>query len=91
MSDVIRAHVIMPRDLLAEVDKLVGSRRRSEFIVEAVRERMRQERQSRALREAPILDLAEHPEWVDSSKWVHDLRQADQRHIDEKLCGWGAQ
>jgi metal-responsive CopG/Arc/MetJ family transcriptional regulator len=84
-----RAHVVMPRELLEQVDELVGSRKRSEFIAEAVRNEVRHQRQSRAIREsAGILDPADYPEWEDSAAWVHNLRQADSRHRDKKLGDW---
>ncbi|HTE86403.1 MAG TPA: ribbon-helix-helix domain-containing protein [Dehalococcoidia bacterium] len=89
-SETARAHVVMPRELLEEIDKLAGNRKRSEFIVEAVEYKVRRERLGKALRDsAAVLDPADYPEWEDSTKWVHDLRQADQRHSDEKLGGWG--
>jgi len=39
-----RAHVLIPDDLLRELDALVGPRRRSEFFVEAAREKVARER-----------------------------------------------
>jgi metal-responsive CopG/Arc/MetJ family transcriptional regulator len=88
-KDMARAHVVMPRELLEQVDELVGSRKRSEFIAEAVEYKVRRERLGKALREsAGILDPADYPEWEDSAAWVHNLRQADSRHRDKKLGDW---
>ncbi len=38
--EVIRTHVVIPKDLLEEVDKLVGPRRRSEFLTAAASEKV---------------------------------------------------
>jgi metal-responsive CopG/Arc/MetJ family transcriptional regulator len=43
MTHVVRTHVIAPKELIDEVDKLVGHRRRSEFIVEAAAEKLQRE------------------------------------------------
>ncbi len=40
----IKAHLAIPEDILAEVDKVAGKRRRSLFIVEAAREKLERER-----------------------------------------------
>jgi metal-responsive CopG/Arc/MetJ family transcriptional regulator len=36
----LRAHIVVPEDLLREVDALVGHRKRSDFFVEAAREKI---------------------------------------------------
>jgi metal-responsive CopG/Arc/MetJ family transcriptional regulator len=89
-KDTARAHIVIPRELLEAVDELVGSRKRSEFIVEAIRQRVRRERLGRAIDStAGILNPADYPEWANgSSDWVHDMRQADDRHRAKKLGGW---
>ena len=81
-----RAHIVILRDLLEAVDELGGPRKRSEFIVEAVQEKVRRARLGRAIEEtAGILN----PEWANgSSEWVHSMRQADDRHRAQKLGGW---
>ncbi|CCF83057.1 hypothetical protein NITHO_1800003 [Nitrolancea hollandica Lb] len=38
--ELIRTHVVMPKDLLEEADKLVGSRHRSEFVTAAAAEKV---------------------------------------------------
>lgn len=78
-----RAHVAVPRDLLEEVDALVGPRRRSEFFVEAVRERVARERQRKVMHEmAGALKHNHIPEWdtpESTSAWVHALRVESDR------------
>jgi hypothetical protein len=73
-----RTHLIVPKELIEEVDRLVGPRRRSEFIASAVDEKVRREKVLQAVREAVKLpadrDIPgwETPEAV--SKWVRDIR-----------------
>lgn len=40
MSQTLRTHVLMPRELLDAVDRLVGQRRRSQFLVQAAEEKL---------------------------------------------------
>jgi hypothetical protein len=75
----MRAHVIVPDDLIAEVDTLVGPRKRSEFIARAVREELRRAR-LRAAAEAAAGSLVgvDTPGWETpeaTSEWVRALRQ----------------
>jgi len=80
----MRTHVILPDDLVMEMDRMVGKRRRSRFVAEAVRERLRKERLLKAIREgAGAIDLNEHPEWATPGKvagWVHVLRRIPSSH-----------
>jgi metal-responsive CopG/Arc/MetJ family transcriptional regulator len=77
-SKMVRAHVILPEDLVEAVDQLVGQRRRSEFVADALREKVRKERQTLALQKsAGILDLADYPQWSTPEKvsaWVRAQR-----------------
>jgi metal-responsive CopG/Arc/MetJ family transcriptional regulator len=81
----------MPDDLLAEVDDLVGPRKRSEFFVEAVREKLRRARlQAAAEAAAGSLVGVDIPGWETSesaAEWVHNLRRQSDRRLDE--LGWG--
>ena len=74
----MRTHVVLPDDLVEDVDNLVGKRNRSRFIAEVVAERLRRERLIRAIREgAGSLDMTRHPEWATPEKvaeWVRELR-----------------
>jgi predicted transcriptional regulator len=87
---VVRAHVVLPEELLAEVDRLAGKRKRSRFVEEAVREKLTLERQRKALREsAGILNAADYPEWQTPemiSEWVRNLRQLDNERLERKLA-----
>jgi hypothetical protein len=74
-----RAHVMVPDDLLQEVDALVGPRRRSEFFVDAARDRLARERLRRLAHQmAGALKDDDIPEWETpeaASAWVRRLRE----------------
>lgn len=40
MGDMVRTHVLLPRELLTQIDKRVGPRRRSEFVAETLRKEL---------------------------------------------------
>ncbi len=75
----MRTHVVLPDDVVRGVDDLVGKRKRSQFIAEAAREKLRRERLLKAIREgAGILDPKKYPYWATPEKvveWVRALRR----------------
>ena len=83
MSHVVRTHFIAPKELIEEVDKLVGPRRRSEFLTEAATEKVRREKLLRLTREVNKLPPAESiPEWdtpESTAKWLRDGRAEPRR------------
>lgn len=85
----MRTHVVLPEEMVKEVDDLVGKRKGSRFVEVAVREKLIRENQSAALAAtARVLSAEHYPEWATSEQvaaWVHDMRQRD----DERL-GTGA-
>jgi hypothetical protein len=84
MTHVIRTHFIAPKDLIEEVDRLVGARRRSKFLTEAAAEKLKREKLLRATREMLSLSPADVPEWAtpeSTAQWIRDLRaESDRRH-----------
>lgn len=81
----VRTHVILPRDLVDAVDKVVGRRRRSRFVAEAVQEKLARLRLLDAARKAAgsLADL-DIPGWETgktAAEWVRALRRADSRRI----------
>jgi metal-responsive CopG/Arc/MetJ family transcriptional regulator len=80
-----RAHVILPEDLLTEVDSLVGQRGRSAFLAEVVRQEVERRKLLIALREAKgSWKTEDHPELKDGSEaFVERLRAEN----DERLQG----
>ena len=78
-----RTHVILPEALVAEIDALVGQRRRSAFLAEVAAREVRRRRLMAILdRDATPWDPADHPEIEKAggaAAWVRSLRrEADQ-------------
>lgn len=77
----MRTHLILSEELLAEIDALVGKRRRSRYVEEAVKERLRRDTLTKALEEtAGCLSAEDHPEWATSEgveAWVRKLREQE--------------
>ena len=94
-TETVRTHLVLPKELLAEVDLLVGKGKRSAFLVEAATEKVRRERLGRALEmSAGILNPGDYPEWrtpEDVSAWVRNLRveadEATERKISRRHDG----
>jgi hypothetical protein len=71
-----RTHVILPQDLLTEIDGLVGPRGRSAFLVETVRAELQRRKLLQFLRsDEPIWRDEDHPELARGSEaWIRSLR-----------------
>lgn len=71
-----RAHVLLPDDLIAEIDLQVGPRRRSAFLVETARAELRRRKLLSFLdSREPAWKTADHPEIGDKSgEWVRAIR-----------------
>ena len=78
-----RAHVILPEELLAEVDRLVGERGRSAFLAEVVQREIQRRKLLTALREARgSWKTADHPELQDGSEaFVERLRRENEERL----------
>jgi len=60
----VRAHVVLPEDLLLRIDRTIGKRKRSRFLVEAAEEKMERDRLLAAIDAAAgSWKPADHPEW----------------------------
>ena len=72
-----RAHIVLPQDLLAEIDATVGPRGRSAFIVETTRAELRRRKLLAFFgSKEPAWRDEDHPEWANgSAAWVRALRQ----------------
>ncbi len=81
----MRMHVVLPDDLVEAVDALAGKGKKSRFVEEAVRDKLRKERLLAALAEtAGALSAEDHPHWAtkeDVASWVRESR----RQSDERL------
>jgi metal-responsive CopG/Arc/MetJ family transcriptional regulator len=86
MSDeMMRAHVVIPKALVATIDALVGKRHRSEFLTEAAEKEVRRRKLLKAAEKAGgSLEHVDTPGWESSesaAEWVGASRRAD----DERL------
>jgi hypothetical protein len=71
-----RAHVLLPEDLLREIDALVGPRGRSSFLVETARHEVRRQKLLHFLESKnPAWKDRDHPELAGGvANWVRKLR-----------------
>ena len=82
-DEVMRAHIVIPRELVASIDRLVGKRARSRFVVEAVSEKLARERRAEVLSAAAgALAGDAVPEWDDSTAWVRRSRARDTARLE---------
>jgi hypothetical protein len=89
VGEVRRAHVVVPQDLLKEVDALVGPRGRSEFFVGAAREKLARERLRKVAHEmVGSLKDRDIPGWEtpeSAAAWVQSLRtESDERAFSHR-------
>ena len=77
MPSTKRAHVVLPEDLVREIDKIAGSRGRSAFLADlAKREIKRQQLLQLFKRKEPIWKDEDHPEL---KGWSRGLGSQDAR------------
>ena len=71
-----RTHVVLPEEVVAEIDSLVGRRGRSAFLTEIATAELRRRRLLAFLRDPePAWKDENHPEMADgSAAWVKQLR-----------------
>jgi len=81
-----RAHVVLPEDLVREIDSIVGSRGRSNFLAETAREAIRRRKLLQFLdNDEPAWKDADHPELSrGSAAWVHEVRRESEKRIGRK-------
>jgi len=81
----IKAHLVLPRDILEEVDQIAGKRIRSSFIAEATREKLQRERFLKTLEETQgAWSDKNHPELKtgrDMEQFVSDTRQSYRKRL----------
>lgn len=81
-----KAHLIFPSDLLKEIDKLVGKRKRSKFVAEAAIKELKRLKLSKAIEEAAgSWKDEDHTELVEkgTSGWVRELRKEKEKRVKE--------
>jgi len=80
-----RTHIVILRQLAAEIDTLVGKRGRRAFLTQAAEKELMRLRQIKALEGAAgAWKHKDHPELKDgSAKWVRKLRTEYDRRFDK--------
>lgn len=83
MDSPQRAHIIIPADLLREIDAIVGPRGRSAFLLETAREEVRRRKLLRFLEaDEPAWREEDHPELKQgSASWVRKLRSESEERV----------
>jgi hypothetical protein len=80
-----RTHVILPIDVVADIDKLVGKRGRSAFLTGLAQREIKLRRQREVLGEiAGAWKTEDHPELADGAEsWVREIRALDTGRFEE--------
>lgn len=78
-----RTHVVIPENVVAAIDAVVGARGRSRFLVEAAERELRRLAQSKALEQAAgTWKREDHPELEKgAAAWVRSLRIEGERRL----------
>jgi hypothetical protein len=90
--NVVRTHVLLPEDLVREIDALVGPRGRSAFLVETARDAVRRKKLLEFLNsDEPAWKDEDHPELAEgAAEWVRKLRAESDRATRRRLEGKGS-
>lgn len=79
-----KAHFVFPSDLLEDIDKLVGRRKRNKFVVEATKKELKRIKLIKALEAAAgSWEDKDHPEIVEKGtyEWIRELREKDNERL----------
>lgn len=79
-----RTHVILPSEILREIDALVGQRGRSAFLAEVAQQEVRRRKLLAVLdRKDPAWKAKDHPELKrGAAAWVSKMRRSEQKLRD---------
>src|ERR1022692_2079799 len=79
-----RTHIVIPQQLVVEIDTLVGKRSRSTFLTQAAEKELMRLRQIKALEGAAgAWKDKDHPELKQgAAKWVKKLRREYDRRLE---------
>jgi metal-responsive CopG/Arc/MetJ family transcriptional regulator len=82
-----RTHVVVSEELVEEIDRLSGKRKRSWFITQAVIKEIQRLNFLNAVKEtAGAWDDKDHPEFKKGvESWVRNLREEDEKRLKEIL------
>lgn len=78
----MRVHITLEEELVRELDRRVGSRRRSSYIADAVERALDSDRRWESIEAAlgSIPDIG-HDWDEDAARWVRDQRHADDQRV----------
>jgi hypothetical protein len=83
----VKAHLVLPREILEEVDRIAGKKKRSLFIAEAAREKIEKERFLKILEETHgAWGDDNHPELrspKDMERYLRRTRQSYRKRLKE--------
>ncbi len=90
MSIKTRAHVLIEENLVKEIDRLVGKKKRSNFISEAAKKELKRLKQFSLIKKlkGTWKDI-DHPELSGkrgTGRWVRRLREEDEKSLRKKLA-----
>lgn len=87
MAEKKRTHVVVPKELMEEIDRLSGKRKRSWFITQAVRKEIQRLNFLKAVKEtAGAWKDEDHPEFKKGvDNWVRSLREEDENRLKEMI------
>ncbi len=82
----IRTHVILPSEVLREIDALVGQRGRSAFLAEVALQEVRRRKLLALLdRKEPVWKDQDHPELkYGAAPWISKMRRSEQKLRDKE-------
>ncbi len=82
-----RAHIVLPQELVKEIDALVGPRGRSAFLVNITQAELQRRRLLQFLQsDEPAWLDANHPEFADgTAAWVRSMRQESERRLPDVI------
>jgi len=90
-EEKVKTHLVLPKKLLADMDKLVSPRQRSQFVADAAREKLERLRLERALEKAAgAWTDRNHPELTSPAavkRYLRRLRSQTSRRLEKKLRG----
>ena len=88
----VRTNLMLPPELVAEVDRIAGPRNRSRYVAEAVKTRLRRDHLKEVWdRSFGILKAEDHPEWATSEmvvEWVRALRAEETNSGPDRVPEW---
>ncbi len=87
MTVKARTHIVIPEELVREIDHSVGKRKRSRFIEDAARKELQRLTQlSAVMKLKGSWKDEDHPEMKTGTYgWVRHLREADEKALRKKI------